>query len=89
MKTIGELLKRVEVEYQRARDDAEQTTEQNWLDYHEGEAEALSWVCELLAKACPHAHLTWADCEKEGHSEGCFTATCEACQIELPDCEER
>lgn len=48
--TKDELLTAITLEAVRAKNDAEMTTEQNWLDYHEGEAEALSWVIELLNK---------------------------------------
>lgn len=38
-----------------------------------------------------HDHkLEWRDCDKDGHEEGCFVASCERgdCDWESYDCEE-
>jgi hypothetical protein len=37
--------------------------------------------------ACEHS-LDWRDCDRAGHEEGCFIASCSKCSYESRDCEE-
>ena len=37
--------------------------------------------------ACEHT-LDWRDCDRAGHEEGCFVASCSACGYESRDCED-
>lgn len=49
-KKSAEIIARIEEELQRAKDDSEMATEQDWVDYHDGEAEALGWVVSYLSR---------------------------------------
>jgi hypothetical protein len=37
--------------------------------------------------SCQHEELTWSDCRKDGHDNGCFSAECVSCSLVMPDCE--
>lgn len=38
--------------------------------------------------SCQHEELTWSDCQKDGHGEGCFVSECVSCLLIVPDCED-
>lgn len=40
-----------------------------------------------MSEVCDHK-LDWKDCDKKGHEEGCFVASCVKCGHESSDCEE-
>ena len=40
-----------------------------------------------MSEVCEHK-IDWIDCDKKGHEEGCFFASCRKCDYESYDCEE-
>ena len=48
----------------------------------------LSGELQTPNKCCNEYDL-WADCDKEGHSEGCYATYCDSCgTINYRDCEK-
>lgn len=42
------------------------------------------------AKVCVEPdEMTWEDCDKPGHEEGCYVMVCPGCDTRFPDCEDK
>ena len=60
------------------------------IDESEREGERKMKIKDVLetSNKCCNEYDLWADCDKEGHSEGCFATYCDNCgTINYRDCE--
>lgn len=64
-----------------------ETREQGLVEIHTCKCDSCYSVLEIESD-CKHETLSWADCDKPNHKEGCFKTICAWCARVERDCEE-
>ena len=45
-------------------------------------------VSQSVKECVEPDEMTWEDCDKPGHEEGCHVMVCPGCNTRFPDCED-